>query len=783
MADVYNISTNEYPLVPLRGLWAYPNTILNFDCARPISKNAIDNANVAEKEIFLVNQKNVFDENPSSGDLYDYGMVVSIKESFSLPNGDIRVYVQAKSIAKIKEVKKGEGFYKAVVEEYQYIEENDPETNTKEALRKMLLEDFKTYIELDGNNLDESAFSISEVYNLHRLADIIIYHLDLKADEYYALLKELNTEKRLSLLHSILSKEIELKNLSIEIEEDVQENINQSQKEYYLREKIEAIRRELSETTGDFESEAQELIDKINKLNIDGDSKKSLLKDAQRLEAIPEMSPDYGVISAYLNFAVNLPWDEQTKDLLDIKNAEEILDQDHYGLDEVKERILESIAVRIKNNNNQGTVICLVGPPGVGKTSIAKSIARALNREFISMRLGGVTDESEIRGHRRTYVGAMAGRLLTNINRVGIKNPVFLLDEIDKLGSDFRGDPSSALLEVLDPEQNDQFIDRYVDVPFDLSDVFFITTANDASEIPDALYDRLEMIEISGYTNSEKLNIAKKYLVSKEMQKNGLSKDELTISDNVIEVIIKNYTREAGVRELERLIAKICRRAVKEILEGKDQARVTMSNYNKYLGKERFFEDHISKEDKIGVTNGLAWTSVGGTMLTIEASVMEGKGNVEFTGSLGDVMKESGQAAMSYIRANTKDLGIRGKFYDNKDIHVHIPEGATPKDGPSAGITMTTAMVSALTGKKVRNDIAMTGEVTIIGDVLPIGGLKEKALAAYTYGIKDVIIPKDNKRDIEDIPKEIRDKINFIEVENVSEVIDRALIWNLIKYN
>lgn len=783
MADVYKISTNEYPLVPLRGLWAYPNTILNFDCARPISKNAIDNANVSNKDVFLVNQKNVFDENPRSDDLYDYGMVVSIKESFSLPNGDIRVYVQAKSIAKIKEISTGEGFYKAVVEEYEYIEENESETNKKEALRKILIEDFKTYIELDGSSFDESVSSIGEVYNLQRLADIIIYHLDLKAEEYYALLKELDTEKRLSLLHSILSKEIELKNLSIEIEEDVQENINQSQKEYYLREKIEAIRRELSETTGDFESEAQELIDKINKLSIEEDSKKSLLKDAERLEAIPEMSPDYGVISAYLDFVVNLPWDEKTKDILDIKNAEEILDEDHYGLDEVKERILESIAVRIKNNNNQGTVICLVGPPGVGKTSIAKSIARALNREFVSMRLGGVTDESEIRGHRRTYVGAMAGRLLSNINRVGVNNPVFLLDEIDKLGSDFRGDPSSALLEVLDPEQNDKFIDRYVDVAFDLSDVFFITTANDANEIPDALYDRLEMIEISGYTNSEKLNIAKKYLVSKEMEKNGLNEDELTISDNVIEVIIKNYTREAGVRELERLIAKICRRAVKEILAGKDQVRVTMSNYSKYLGKERFFDDHISKEDKVGVANGLAWTSVGGTMLTIEASTMEGKGNVEFTGSLGDVMKESGQAAMSYIRAHAKDLGIRGKFYDNKDIHVHIPEGATPKDGPSAGITMTTAMVSSLTGKKVRKDIAMTGEVTIIGDVLPIGGLKEKALAAYTYGIRDVIIPKDNKRDIEDIPKEIRDKINFIPVENVSEVIDRALVWNLTKSN
>ena len=412
----------------------------------------------------------------------------------------------------------------------------------------------------------------------------------------------------------------------------------------------------------------------------------------------------------------------------------------------------------------------------MGKTSIAKSIARALDRKFVSMRLGGVTDESEIRGHRRTYVGAMAGRVLANINRINVKNPVFLLDEIDKLGSDFRGDPSSALLEVLDPEQNDKFIDRYLDIPFDLSDVFFITTANDANEIPDALYDRLEVIELSGYTISEKKAIAKKYLIDKEKKNNGLSDDELSISDSVIDLIIKNYTREAGVRELERLIAKISRRAVKEILEGKEKVRVTKNNYTKYLGKERFFDDNIEKENQIGLVNGVAWTSVGGTMLQVEASVMEGKGNVEMTGSLGDVMKESGQVAMVYIRSKAKDLGIRGKFYDNKDIHVHFPEGATPKDGPSAGITMTTAMVSALTGKKVRSDIAMTGEVTIRGNVLPIGGLKEKALAAYSYGIKNVIIPKDNQRDTEDIPKEIRDKINFIPVENVSEVIKEALV-------
>ena len=781
MADVYKKTINEYPLVPLRGLWAFPNTILNFDCARPISKKAIEDANLRKTDIFLVNQKNIFDENPNSDALYEYGMVVSIKESFNLPNGDIRVYVEAKSIAKVQKITIAEGFFKASVEEYEYIEENEEINPKKEALRKLIIEDFKKYVEIDGNAYDESVFSISEVHNLHRLADIIIYHLDLKSNEYYDLLKELDAQKRLTLLHQILTKEIELKNLSLEIDQEVQENINQSQKEYYLREKIEVIKRELNETTGDFESEALEFIDKIEKLKIDKDSKKSLLKNAQRLEAIPEMSPDYGVISAYLDFALNLPWNKHSKDLLDIKKAEEVLNEDHYGLDEVKERILESIAVRIKNKNNQGSIICLVGPPGVGKTSIAKSIARALNRKFISMRLGGVTDESEIRGHRRTYVGAMSGRLLSNINRVGVNNPVFLLDEIDKLGSDFRGDPSSALLEVLDPEQNDKFIDRYLDIPFDLSDVFFITTANDPNEIPDALYDRLEIIEISGYTEIEKLNIAKKYLVKKEMEKNGLKEDELSISDSVLEKIIKNYTREAGVRDLERLIAKICRRAVKEILDGKKSVRVTMNNFTKYLGKERFFEDHISREDKVGVVNGLAWTSVGGTMLTIEASVMDGKGNVEFTGSLGDVMKESGQAAMSYIRSNAKELGIRGKFYDNKDIHVHIPEGATPKDGPSAGITMTTAMVSSLTGKKVRNNIAMTGEVTITGDVLPIGGLKEKALAAYSYGIREVIIPKENKKDTDDIPKEIRDKINFIEVSNVSEVIDRALVWTLKK--
>lgn len=776
MKETYKITQENLALVPLRGYWVMPTTMLNFDCARSISKNAVENAKLNNEDIFLLNQKDIFDDNPKQDGLYEYGIVATIKETFTMPNGEIRVFVQARGVGKLEKLKVAEGFLRSDVEVYEYLEENQEDTDTLQALKKLLLEDFKEYVSINEDIMDEISYGMVEVENYHRLVDLISFHLDLSPKEYYQLLSELDITERMKFLHRTIDKEIELKNLGLEIEKEVTDNINKSQKEYYLREKMDVLKKELNQTTGQAENEVDEFRQKIAKIKFDKESKKSLNKDLDRLDSIPEMSPDYGVIISYLDFVVGLPWNKKSKESLDIKKASEILDTDHYGLEDVKERILESIAVRIKNKSVKGSIICLVGPPGVGKTSIAKSVARALNREFVSMRLGGVTDESEIRGHRRTYVGAMAGRVLANINRVGVKNPVFLLDEIDKLGSDFRGDPSSALLEVLDPEQNDKFIDRYLDIPFDLSDVFFLTTANDINQIPDALYDRLEIIELSGYTMGEKMNIAKKYLIGKQMKNTGLSDEELAISDKVIEKIIKNYTREAGVRELERLIGKICRRAVKEILEGKKSVRVTMNNYSKYLGREKFIDDHISKEEKIGVVNGLAWTSVGGTMLTVEANVMEGKGHVEFTGSLGDVMKESGQAAIVYIRSNADKLGIKDKFYEDKDIHVHVPEGATPKDGPSAGITMTTAITSALTGKKVRNNLAMTGEVTITGDVLAIGGLKEKALAAYSYGVTNVIIPKDNERDTEDIPKEIRDKINFIPVSNVSEVIERALI-------
>ncbi|EEI85675.1 endopeptidase La [Anaerococcus lactolyticus ATCC 51172] len=776
MKEVYKISEVNLPLIPLRGYWVMPTTMLNFDSSRSISKNAVENAKLNNEELFLVNQLDIFDDNPKMDGLHEIGIVAEIKETFPLPNGDVRVFVQATGLGKIKNLHVAEGFLRAEVEKYEYIEENEEKTDILEALRKLLVSEFRDFAMINDDIPDEIAYGMTEIENYHRLVDLITYHLDLAPKEYYQILSTFNAKERMELAHRIINKEIELKNLGTEIELAVTENINQSQKEYYLREKMDVLKKELASTTGQAENEVDELRAKIKKIKFDKQARKSLEKDLDRLDLIPEMSPDYGVLSSYLDFVVGLPWSKKSKESLDIKKASEILDEDHYGLKDVKERILESIAVKIKNKSVRGSIICLVGPPGVGKTSIAKSVARALNREFVSMRLGGVTDESEIRGHRRTYVGAMAGRVIANINRIGVKNPVFLLDEIDKLGSDFRGDPSSALLEVLDPEQNDKFIDRYLDIPFDLSDVFFLTTANDINAIPDALFDRLEVIELSGYTLSEKLNIAKKYLIKKQMANTGLKEDEFSISDKVIERVIKAYTREAGVRELERLIGKICRRSVKEILEGKKTIRVTMQNYTKFLGRERFIDDHILKEEKVGVVNGLAWTSVGGTMLTVEANVMEGKGNVEFTGSLGDVMKESGQAALVYIRSNAGKLGIKGKFYEDKDIHVHVPEGATPKDGPSAGITMTTAIASALTGRKVKNNLAMTGEVTITGDVLAIGGLKEKALAAYAYGIKNVIIPKDNERDTEDIDKEIRDKINFIPVSNVSEVIERALI-------
>lgn len=777
MQDIYDIKQNTYPMVAVRKLWVLPNMVMHFDAGRSISKKAIDDAELRESKIFLLNQKDIMEENPKREDLYDYGTVATIKQTFNLQNGNVRVLVEGESIAKLENLDIEEGFFKASVEEYIYDKDRLELTDNLEALRRLIIEDFNEYSKLETEIPQEVIIAISEIEDVVKLSDMLIAYINISDKEQYELLKELDVEKKLENLHQIIKKEISLKKLSKEIDQKVQTNINKNQKEYYLREKLDTIKEELAQTSGEETNFVEEYKNKIDKLKIKAEDKKPLYKELQRLETIPQMSPDYGVIRSYLDFVLEIPFNKSTKDQIDLQKAEYELEKDHYGLEDVKRRILESIAVKKRTKKLHGSIICLVGPPGVGKTSISKSIAKALNRKFISMRLGGVTDESEIRGHRKTYVGAMSGRIISLINKVGVNNPVFLLDEIDKLGSDFRGDLSSALLEVLDPEQNNSFVDRYLEVPFDLSNVFFITTANDPSQIPDALYDRLEIIEISGYTQKEKLEIAKRYLIKKEKKNNGIKDKELSISENVLETIIKNYTREAGVRELERNISKICRRAVKELIDGKKKIMISMNNYHKYLGKPVFLDDKLSKKDQVGVVNGLAWTQVGGTILTIEANVMDGKGDIKLTGSLGDVMKESGQAAITYIRSNADKYNIDKDFYENKDIHVHAPEGAVPKDGPSAGITMTTAIVSALTERKVRSDIAMTGEVTIRGRVLPIGGLKEKALAAYYYGIRQVIIPKENMRDTEDIPEEIRKKIKFIPVDNVDEVIRKTLIW------
>lgn len=781
MNDYYKINEKIYPMVAIRGIWVIPGMVVHFDVARSISKKALDKALLEDMDIFLLNQKDVLVESPKLDDLYDFGTVAKIKQTFTDQNGNVKVLVEGLKRAKLKSLNTSDGYFSAIVDEYEYIEDKFSSNEHIEALKSLTIKDL---LQNAKTNMDEEfpvefSQALIQLKDPEKFSNTIVSYMTLSPDEYYDILKELDIEERLNKIHKLFKKQIELNKLSRKIDMEVQENLNESQREYFLREKIAVIKKELNEDQE--ENGIEGYTKKINSLSIDKTSKEVLLKEVKKLENIPSMSPDYGVITTFLDFALKLPWDKKTNDKIDIKKARDELNKNHYGLEEVKQRILEFIAVRKKKDNKSGSIICLVGPPGVGKTSIAKSIANALNRKFISMRLGGVGDESEIRGHRKTYVGAMSGRIISSIDKVGVKNPVFLLDEIDKLGSDFRGDPSSALLEVLDPEQNDEFTDRYLEIPFDLSEVFFITTANDPSSIPQALYDRMEIIEISGYTEEEKFQIAKKYLIKKQREMNGLKANEISITDSVIRKIIKQYTREAGVRELERFIAKICRKSALLSLEEKESGKdgtikVTLSNCKDFLGKPKFIDSISSKEDKIGIVNGLAWTAVGGTILAIECQVMSGKGNIILTGSLGDVMKESAQAAISYIRANYKSFSLEEDFYQKLDFHIHAPEGAVKKEGPSAGVTMTTALVSALTKRKVKSSVAMTGEISLMGNVLAIGGLKEKALAAYSNGIKTIIIPKENEVDLEEIPDEIRKDIEFVPVDNIKDVLKKALV-------
>ncbi|SHH32991.1 ATP-dependent Lon protease [Caloranaerobacter azorensis DSM 13643] len=763
------------PLIPLRGLSVFPYMVMHFDVGRDKSINALEQAMVNNSLIFLTSQKEAKVDMPSSEDFYHVGTVCKIKQMLKLPGDAIRVLVEGINRGKITEILKEEPYFEVEIEEFIYDTEKEKDIEI-EAMMRLVLEAFEEYVKVGNKVSPDVVITVSEINEPGRLADVIASYIQLKPEDKQKILEAFDPYKRLETLYIILKEEIEVLEIEEKIYQRVRKQINKLQKEYYLKEQLKAIQRELGEDDG-IESEVEEYKKKINKIKMPKEVKEKALKEVDRLLKLSPASAESGVIRNYLEWIIELPWDKKTKDRIDIKKSREILDEDHYGLKDVKERILEYLAIRQLAKNMKGPILCLVGPPGVGKTSIAKSIARSLNRKFVRMSLGGVRDEAEIRGHRRTYVGAIPGRIISSMRKVGSKNPVFLFDEIDKLSSDFRGDPASALLEVLDPEQNNTFTDHYLEVPFDLSKVMFITTANTTSTIPRPLLDRMEVIRISGYTEEEKVQIAMRYLLPKQMKEHGLKKENLVISENTIRDIINKYTREAGVRNLERNIANICRKVAKKIVEDNVKTvRVNSSNLHKYLGIPKFRYEKAADEHQVGIATGLAWTAFGGETLSIEVNCMNGTGKLQLTGQLGDVMKESAMAGISYIRSKVSELGIEDDFYKEKDIHIHVPEGAIPKDGPSAGITMATAVISALSNIPVRSDVAMTGEITLRGRVLPVGGIKEKVLAAHRAGIKKVILPFDNKKDMEEIPDKVRRKLKFVLVKNMDEVLENALV-------
>lgn len=775
--EIYNEKTTLRPIVPLRGMWVFPHMVIHFDAGREMSVKALDEALLRDSKVVLVSQKDYQVEEPTIDELYEIGTLAVIKQTFKLSNGNIRVLVEGESRVKIDKITSEKPFFEGEVTEYDYQADQVVMDDKLEAVMRLVLMDVQEFVSLNSQISKEVIFSLMDIDDPGRLADVIVSYMQLKQEEHYRILAEFDVYQRLESVHSILRNEIELAKIEENINQKVRKNINKSQKEYYLREQLQAIKTELGEDGMEEESFIEEYIERVKNSKMPEESKEHVLKEANRLRYASPGSPEINVIRTYLDYCLDLPWGVYTDEDIDIKNARKVLDQDHYGLKDVKERVLEFMAVRRLKKDQKGSILCLVGPPGVGKTSIVKSVAQSLQRNFVSMRLGGVRDEAEIRGHRKTYIGAMPGRIIVLMSKAGSQNPVFLFDEVDKLGSDYRGDPSSALLEVLDPAQNSDFIDHFIEIPFDLSQVMFVTTANSVQAIPAALRDRMEVITIAGYTEEEKFHIAKRHLWPKQLALHGIAPEQCTISDEGIYKIIQNYTREAGVRNLERSLAKIHRKVAKRIVEeGVASVRITKGTLTKYLGREKILDDNRPTEDTVGVVTGLAWTEVGGEILTIETNIMDGSGKVQLTGSLGDVMKESAMAAISYIRSESANLGVSGDFHEKKDIHIHIPEGAVPKDGPSAGVAMTTSVVSALTGQKIRCDLAMTGEVTIRGRVLPIGGVKEKVLAANRYGIKNIILPVENERDLDDIPVSIKRGIHFEFVSHVREVLDLALV-------
>ena len=774
--DLIDNNALNLPMVALRGLVVFPNITLHFDVGRKKSISAVKTAMITKQDIFLSTQKDMSDETENIDAVYDIGVVCEIKQIVRIPSSDcLRVIVEGKYRAELIAFSDVNPYLTAVIRRVDSIPCPEKYSLRAEALvryAKGLFNEYSIIAQKLPNDINMGVAKLSEP---GELADYIAGNIPLDYPQKQEVLSEIDSLKRIQKLIDVLGKEVKLLQLEEDINDRVQSQIDENQKEYYLHEQLKAINAELGEGENPA-SEADGYREKILKLHLDADSEKKLLNECDRLKYVQPSSPESAVSRNYLDKILELPWHIYSKENLNIDNARRILDRDHYGLKDVKERILEFIAVRKLSHNIKGQIICLVGPPGVGKTSVAKSLAKALNRKYERISLGGVHDEAEIRGHRKTYIGAMPGSIIEAVIRAKTSNPLLLLDEIDKLASDYKGDPSSALLEALDPEQNNTFRDHYIEIPFDLSKVLFLTTANDKSEIPAPLLDRMEVIELFSYTHEEKFNIAKKHLIPKQLKENGIKASQLHFTDNAVHTVIDGYTREAGVRTLERTFAKVMRKAAVKITEGyTGKITVKPADLEGYLGPKKFKPESQSHKDEVGVVNGLAWTSVGGEMLKVEAVKMPGTGKLELTGSLGDVMKESARTAYSYIRSISEALPLDMDFYKNTDIHIHFPEGAVPKDGPSAGIAITTAVVSALTGIPVRADIAMTGEVTLTGNVLPIGGLKEKTMAAYRNGIKTVLIPEENVSDLKEIDDAVKENVDFIPVSKADEVLSLAL--------
>ena len=770
-------NTLRLPLIPLRGLMVFPHMVLHFDVGRARSVAALEQAMMEDQQVFLVAQSDGDAEDPTLDELCRVGTVAAIKQVLNLPGDTIRVLVEGEQRAFLRAITQEDPYWIADVE---IPVQELPDTPETQAMVRATHDLFEEYARASMRVSGETLRSVSEVDRPDQLADIIAANVLTRVEDRQAILEEIDVEKRLEKLCEILIRETELAGIEKQVQSRLKKQIDKNQKDYYLREQIKAIQEELGDKD---ETYVEDLRKKVADTPMNDEAREKANKELDRLSRMAPGTPEIGVSRTYVEWILDLPWGKLTTDNLDLKRARRILDEDHYAMDKVKERVIEYLAVRrMKEMNTEdgvlkGPILCFVGPPGVGKTSIVKGIAKAVGRKFVQMSLGGVRDEAEIRGHRRTYVGAIPGRIIEGMKRAGTMNPVFLFDEIDKMSHDFRGDPASAMLEVLDAEQNFAFRDHYMELPFDLSKVMFITTANTMDTIPGPLLDRMEIIEVPSYTEEEKLHIAKKHLLAKQTAEHGLPPKSVKISDAAMKHIIEGYTREAGVRTLSRTIARVVRKAAVEMLdEDKETVSVTPQVVEKYLGAPRFLREALEKGPLVGIVNGLAYTTVGGETLAVECATMEGTGQVKLTGQLGDVMKESAMAALSWVRAHAKEFDLQPEFHKNLDIHIHVPEGAVPKDGPSAGVTMATALVSALTGRKVRQDVAMTGEITLRGRVLPIGGVKEKLLAAYRAGIKTILLPKENQKDLEDVPEHVRKEFEIILTENIQDVLNVALM-------